>query len=324
MTREYDKPMGVLYNRICDYITEENIPDYSDIYDDDCEDIYYPFRMVNLLEEATHKFKTSNEDIKLSGSISELILQCYIKYDPSKRGNTLQKLIIQHLSGSVTKAPSYMDKGDFYIDIRTLGDTNIDLVNSILLSDSFTKFFKGSRTFSGLKKSFINRVYEVYSKFFEIKTSYLNKDGFYTVGNIRTYQNYDYLLILLVDCEDSFNYKILLIPKTDFCYIKMSHMHGTKKSNDNTQNPHLSFSIKKGSEFERSLDKYVVKNDFNGIQNFCDDYCKKIYENVKILTDDEYDYIVNASVKKLFEKMGMGHIIGNSDITKKEFFYENN
>jgi hypothetical protein len=77
--------------------------------------------MINqeLLAEATNKFKTSNDDIKLEGNIIDLLMKCYIKYDPSKRGNTLQKLIIEYLGKDVLTIPATWNCGDFALGVES-------------------------------------------------------------------------------------------------------------------------------------------------------------------------------------------------------------
>ena len=280
--------------------------------------------MVNkeLLEKARHKFMTSNDDIPLVGYIHDLVLECYVKYEPSKRGNTLQKLIINYLNDYVTKSPATWDKGDFYINPKNVFNNNqLHKIYNYLFSDEFVKKVKNIKKVRKIRKEFCKRVYECVSKFIEIKTSYLSNDGYYTIGNIRTYQNYDYLLLLLVDCEDSFKYRLIMIPKSELSNINMSHMHGTKKSNDDTKNPHLSFSIKKGSDFERNLNKWCVYGGFETLKTFCKEQYVKVKRNISTMNKEQYDYIVNDDLKILFNEMGVNHLLYNKEFDVIPYIY---
>ena len=276
-----------------------------------------------LLQKAIHKFNTANDDIPLVGFISDLIVECYVRYEPSKRGNTLQKLIINYLNDYVVKAPSPWDKGDFYINPKSIRSNNqLSKIYKYLFSKELSGKFKDKKKLDRIQKDFIKRLYETISKFFEIKTSYLSNDGYYTIGNIRTYQNYDYLVLLLVDCMDSFRYKLIMIPESELSSIKMSHMHGTKKSNDNTKNPHLSFSIKRGSEFESSLDKWKVYGGFDELKRLCGIQYQKVVRNLSMMKKDEYDYIVNDDIKTLFNDMGFGHLLYNKEFDVLPYIYQ--
>ena len=281
--------------------------------------------MVNteLLEKAVHKFKTSNDDIPLVGYIHDLIIECYVRYEPSKRGNTLQRLIIEYLDEYVCKSPATWDKGDFFIKPKSVFNNNqLNKISNYLFSDEFSKKVKDVKKVKKIRKEFSKRVYESVSTFFEIKTSYLSNDGYYTVGNIRTYQNYDYLLLLLVDCENSFNYRLIMIPKSELGDIKMSHMHGTKKSNDDTKNPHLSFSIKKGSEFERSLSKWCVYGGFDELKNICKGHYGQVFRNISIMDKTQYNHIVNDDLKMLLNEMGVGHLSYNKEFDVIPYIYK--
>ena len=156
--------------------------------------------MINqeLLEEATNKFRTSNDEIKLAGNIIDLLMKCYIKYDPSKRGNMLQKLIIQYLGRDVYKAPSTWNCGDFALGSQSfLWDKSFKNILTTLDGIIDGTKIKDRRLMLKMRKDFIRRFFEVVSTFYEIKTSYLSDDGTYTIGNIRTYQNYQYLVLFL-------------------------------------------------------------------------------------------------------------------------------
>jgi len=281
--------------------------------------------MINqeLLAEALHKFRTSNDDIKFEGNIIDLLMKCYIKYDPSKRGNILQKLIIQYLGKDVHTVPSRWNCGDFALGVQTfLRNELFEKVLSTLDSIIDGTKVKDRKPMLDMRKDIIKRFFEAVSTFYEIKTSYLSDDGSYTIGNIRTYQNYQYLVLLLVDCEDSFNYRILSIPKEELKNIKMHHQHGTKESNNDTKNPHLSFNIKRGSDFERSLNKWELPGGFSGLDKVCKLESNKVRRNIMKLTKKQYDYIINDEVKLFFSERGYNNCIVDKGIDVIPYIYE--
>jgi hypothetical protein len=281
--------------------------------------------MVNeeLLEKARHKFKTSNDDFPLVGYIYNLIIECYVRYEPSKRGNTLQKLMINYLNDYIGKAPSGWNKGDFFIKPRNIVNNHqLNKINDYLNSKELSKKLKNKKKIKKLREEFIKRIYDSISEFYEFKTSYLSSDGNYTIGNIRTYQNYDYLILLLVDCENSFNYRLLMIPKSELLGIKMSHMHGTKESNNDTKNPHLSFSITKGSDFERRLNKWCIYGGFEELKTFCKKNYYKSCHNVSTINKEQYEYIINDDIKMLLNEMGEYNLLNNKEFEVIPYIYK--
>ena len=284
--------------------------------------------MINqkLLEEATHKFKTSNDDMVIGspGYIQDFITECYVRYDPSKRGNTLQKFIIHEMSEHAFGVPATWDRGDFSVGQFKQISYNDRLlkINSYLGSVIRSSKVKDRKGLISLTKGINQRVFECLSTFCEIKTSYLSSDGNYTIGNIRTYQNYQYLVLLLVDCENSFNYKIYVIPTSELKNIKMSHMHGTKKSNDDTKNPHLSFSIKKGSDFERYLSQWRLYGTFDELRLFCKKMSNKLSYKIKSITQEQYDFIINDEVKTFFKERGDEDILIYKELEVVSYIYK--
>jgi hypothetical protein len=281
--------------------------------------------MINqeLLEKAKHKFKTSNDDIPLYGYIHDLVIECYVRYEPSKRGKTLQKLIINYLNEYGVKSPDSWNNGDFFIKPKNLiKNRQLYNINNYLHSNELSKKIGNKKKINSIIKGFSKRVYESVSTFFEIKTSYLNSGGYYSINNIRTYQNYEYLILLLVDCEYDFKYRLIMIPKSELGGIKMSHMHGTKESNNGTKNPHLSFSIKKGSEFERSLNRWCVYGGFNSLKMFCKECYDKVLHNILTINEEQYNYIVNDEIKTLLNDMGVGYMSHNNGFEVIPYIYK--
>lgn len=281
--------------------------------------------MINqeLLAEATNKYKTSNDDIKLEGNIIDLLMECYIKYDPSKRGNILQKLIIQYLGRDTHRVPPTWNCGDFALGTRSFLRNGLfeKILTTLDIIIADTKV-KDRKLMLKMRKGIIQRFFESVSTFYEIKTSYLSDDGSYTIGNIRTYQNYQHLVLLLVDCEDSFNYRILSIPKEELKNFTMSHQHGTKESNYNTKNPHLSFNIKKNSDFERSLDKWELPGGFLGLDKICKLESTRIYRNILKLNKKQFDFIINDEVKLFFNERGYEDCTTNKGIDVISYIYK--
>jgi hypothetical protein len=232
-------------------------------------------------------------------------------------------LIIEYLGKDVLTIPATWNCGDFALGSESLMRNKLlgKILNKLDVIIGKTKI-KDSKSMLKMRNDIIQRFFEIVSTFYEIKTSYLNDKGSYTIGNIRTYQNYQNLVILLVDCEDSFNYRILLIPKDDLKDFNMHHQHGTKESNNDTKNPHLSFHIKKGSDFDYSLKKWELPMGFEGLNKLCKIQSSKVRRNSLKLTKEQYDYIINDEVKLFFSERGFGEYVIDNEIDIIPYIYK--
>jgi len=280
--------------------------------------------MINkkLLVKARHKFKTSNEDIPTDGSFNELLVKYYLKYEPSKRGKALESHFINSLQGLVSKTPEKWESGDFHINCDYMFENKcLKSINNFLHSDKLEKRVKDKKLIQKIKNDFNNNLIKTCSTFFELKTSYLNDRGYYRIGNIRTYQKYDNLLLLLIDCEDSFKYNIYLIPMSEIHTFNMCHMHGTTDSNKDTQNPHLSFSIAKGSQLERDMDKWRLPFGFKYLINKIESFKRKELDT-KFIDESLFNTIIDDEMKKNLKLIGGHHYLKHKEIDIISYFNE--
>lgn len=276
-----------------------------------------------LLNKATRKYKTSNEDIPTDGSFDELIVKYYLKYEPSKRGKALETYFINLFKGLVDKTPEKWDSGDFHINCDYMLENNVlKKIHNFLQSDKLKQRVKDKKLVKKVQKEFYDNLNKYCSTFFEFKTSYLNDRGYYRIGNIRTYQNYDYLMLLLIDCENSFKYSLYLIPMSEIHTFNLCHMHGTSDSNKETQNPHLSFSMAKGSELERKIVKWKIPYGITYLlSTFETDFKKKRYD-LKFIDESLFDKIINDEMKKNLKLIGGSRYLNNKEIKVVSYINE--
>jgi hypothetical protein len=94
-------------------------------------------------------------------------------------------------------------------------------------------------------------------KYGEIKVSFLsdNSDS-YTIRNIRLYQDLNYYLMCLIDCDDNFTPNFYLIPKDIMCLFSMCPMNGTKESNKGNDMIGYGMTVKKNSLTHALLERH--------------------------------------------------------------------
>ena len=151
----------------------------------------------------------------------------------------------------------------------------------------------------------LNKLHEIYYFNCEVKVSYLNKNGIYTLRNLRPYQDYTHYLIVFVDCEDSFKYKISLVEKNVINNtLHLSDMHGIKDVNINVTNKHLGGVVKKDSYEEIIIfNEYNLLKSNNNIESindaidsilqpFEDEISKLTFEDILEICPD-FNYIFN-------------------------------
>jgi len=240
--------------------------------------------MESLLENAIRRYHTknhvSNKDYKLS--IYEFILTIYLNCDPATYGKHFSNKLIYELKklfkGDINFVSDNLDRGDFCINY----------------------YPKNTLTDIG---GYIE------SKYYEIKTSYLGKNGTYTIRNLRKYQDLDGYLITLVDCENSFKLETYLINPIDLydnSGLTFTNMNGTKKRNENNLEVGLGTAFRKGSKLHDNIKRLnrLSGNDFK----------------------DLYEYFVKIN-KKLKEEYWKNNTKTNTTVLKFEIdgheFYEN-
>ena len=107
-------------------------------------------------------------------------------------------------------------------------------------------------------------------KYFEVKISYLNKNGGYSVTHTREWQNFDFFILCFVDGD--FNSSFCCVPK-DYLLknenLTFSSMNGTKKSNSENNNVSKRTSVKL-----ENTDSFIKENSvlegttYDDLKNF--------------------------------------------------------
>jgi hypothetical protein len=109
-----------------------------------------------------------------------------------------------------------------------------------------------------------------YEKYFEVKISYLNKNGKYSITHIRNWQRFDYFILCFVD--ENFNSSIYCIPKnviTQNEKLNLNSMNGTKSTNLKNIFVSTRVSIKPNHVKSILSKKSVLKGTtYNDLRNF--------------------------------------------------------
>lgn len=224
---------------------------------------------MTQLELAKDRFERNkyNSDLDYDKSFREFVIDCYLNYGPSSYGVYIQKKILLTLQSNKINIDSICQKenrGDFRLNL------NFQHVLKISGNDIFPSMSYGL---------FNSR------KHFEFKSSYLGKNGGYTIRNIRPYQDIDggYLLCF-IDCENDFKEEFYLV---DYEVIEnifnLSHMNGvsTQHKKGGFVNYGASFYKNSFEHFRLGLyskldgkDLNAVISYFNKLENDFVDVCK--------------------------------------------------
>ena len=107
-----------------------------------------------------------------------------------------------------------------------------------------------------------------YEKYFEVKISYLNKNGKYSVTHIRNWEKFDYFILCFVD--ENFNSSIYCIPKNVISENeKLNSMNGSKYIN--IENTFVAKRLSLKVNYVNSVlnKKNTLKGtSYNDLQNF--------------------------------------------------------
>lgn len=251
---------------------------------------------MTKLERATNKYVKNKFDMELDYTkpFKDFIIDCYLNYGPSSYGVYIQKKIVRTLQENGIASHSLSQKknrGDFNVDFK------FKYVSKITGSDISPNFYYG--------------IFES-SKHFEFKSSYLGKNGGYTIRNIRPYQEIDggYLLCF-IDCENDFNEEFYLVDYVDIKNIfKLSHMNGVSSEHKDNGFVNYGASFYKGSAEHYLLsthskldgnDMYAVTSYFHKLNNDFINMCKstEVYDEYNNCDDrkrvnvEEYFYYHN-------------------------------
>ena len=263
--------------------------------------------MENLLEIAKGKYEKAKEGAdNFSQDFQTFLLECYIHLTPASYGYQIQNRILKSLNKVEVKS-SKKNCADF-----SIGNWKLLLCNpylsQVMKYYEHHKYFMDDRTitpFRNVLLDILNKLHEIYYFNCEVKVSYLNKNGIYTLRNLRPYQDYTHYLIVFVDCEDSFKYKISLVEKNVINNtLHLSDMHGIKDVNINVTNKHLGGVVKKDSYEEIMIfNEYNLLKSNNNIESindaidsilqpFEDEISKLTFEDILEICPD-FNYIFN-------------------------------
>jgi hypothetical protein len=247
---------------------------------------------LELAKSKFYKRKETNPPYHLS--LQEFVIDCFLDYSPSSYGKYIQEKIIKScIVGDVDiKRISDKDnKGDceLVFPYDTLTDTHIK---------------------NGVKKRFLWTPSEkfIIRKNYEIKVSYLGKNNYYTLRNIRPYQtvNGGYI-ICLIDCIMDFEPKFYLVDESViFQNLTLSHMNGVKSEHTNQ-----SFENYGASIGDDSHSHYILKTNNQLKGTTLEDlisYLKEKKEEMKtefLQRKDELLIEFNEKCEKYYEQWGM-------------------
>jgi hypothetical protein len=246
--------------------------------------------MEHLLEIAESKYKKSKEGaVNFSDDFQTFLIECYIHLTPASYGYQIQNRVLKYLN-KIEPVSSKKNCADF-----SIGNWKLLLCNEYL--NRTVKFFQEDDFRMGViwtarfYNNFMNILERFHKKYYfncEVKVSYLNKNGMYTLRNLRPYQNYTHYLIIFIDCENSFSYQMSLVEK-DVIYntLRLTDMHGVKDVNIDVTNKHLGGVVKKHS-YEEALifDDYnlLKSNSFEGINDVIDNILQPAEEEISKLS----------------------------------------
>ena len=178
----------------------------------------------SLIEKKSYHVKLNKAKIKYSENqkyvvssnidipFEEFVIDCYLNHNPGSYGKYIQEKIMYDCNAiglEISGVETKVNKGDYKMSINM-----------------------------GLKKYW-----------FELKSSYLHKDGGYSIRNIRPYQklNGGYI-ICFIDCLNNFLEEIYIV---DYKFLEdnfnMTHMNGTKDKHKKNGFKNFSLTIKKDS-----------------------------------------------------------------------------
>lgn len=188
------------------------------------------------------KYNTPNSHLPFN----EFILDCYLDYPPASYGKYIQnKIILDCCRNHVFGLKCVSDKnnnGDLKLIYPTYGR-------------NFTTIYEENDKKYGLVTNF-GSTYD-YELNFELKCSFLGKNGHYALRNLRPYQKIDGgYIICLIDCENNFTPEFYVIESyVLFEHFKLSHMNGTKEQHIDSGFENYGITIEKYSYNHHILKK---------------------------------------------------------------------
>jgi len=155
-----------------------------------------------------------------------------------------------------------------------------DFILKIYLVCTSSKYGQSFQTY--IKKKFYPKIKDVpksfdradlhikYETYFEVKISYLNKNGGYSITYTRDWQNFDYYILCFVDGD--FNSSFYCVPKNSLIKnenLSFTAMNGTKKSNSkNNKVPKRTLVKLKDTDSFIKENSILKGTTYNDLENF--------------------------------------------------------
>ena len=230
---------------------------------------------MDKLQMAKKRFNTKNLEPDYRVDFNEFILNCFLEHSPSSYGKYLQKKIIMEIEKfGVLEIPEKLNQGDCKLYFYPEDVYDCTLVNK----ERYFRFVHPQLLKYALQK------------YYEIKCSYLGKNGCYSLRNIRPYQNIDGgYIICFIDCENDFTPEFYLVDFSVIAiYFKMSHMNGVSSEHKDGAFLNMGVTIKKGSDNHYVL-KYYNKLDGTKLGDLISYFDKKRSEmEIQFFQNEEY------------------------------------
>jgi len=243
--------------------------------------------MINsmLLKIAKDRYQTKNElteeDYNLS--MDEFIMKIYVTCDPATYGKAFTTKINKDLPEQFFTVSDGEDNGDLCV---TYPKRN----------PNYNQFFICTNV-SGMYMTNLDFETEVKKIFLEGKISYLSKKTKrYTIRNIRPYQNFDYFMLCLVDCDNDFKSEYIVVDKDVITEgeFNLHIMNGTKKSNVKNN------TVGKGYTFVKNSwqHKHLIENNKLGNNPTYEGFIKFIKDETIRIDGEFWDWNNHLSKMK--------------------------
>lgn len=237
---------------------------------------------MTKLEMANEWFYSRNCEPDYRLKFHEFVCDCS-KYYPASYGKYLEKRIIMEISKfGVSGIPDKLNQGDCKLYFSPKDLYECTWIKTLEKGSHFRFYHPDLLKFA-------------LSLNYEIKCSYLGKDGNYSIRNIKTYQIIDGgYIICFIDSKNDFIPEFYLVDYIVFEeQFKMSHMNGVSSEHKNGKFKNMAVTIAKGSD-----NHYILKynNKLNGtkLEDLISYFDKKSSEmEIQFYQNEEYQSELN-------------------------------
>ena len=165
---------------------------------------------IDWIELAYKKAMEKNEVPEIS-DFTTFLAACFYMCNPGSYGSKIQNRIMEDYSFKTVDKE--LNSGDFKVTEMT--------------KFSLFKFDVGDKI--------------------EFKVSYLTKDNYWNLLQLRPYQSFKYYVFLLINPFEKCKYEWFIIDKNEFgeVFPKLGGCHGTKESNEENKNKNYRLTVNK-------------------------------------------------------------------------------